>query len=521
MSKYLDTLLKIKNGKYGNECLPELERIEQFVKGNITSQDLMQNADDRMKYIIYHTLNKIINYEEKDIRYYIELPNGIFFDTTIPYCIWTSKVDELGINLNITKTIGPKYMSKYYPNFHDFHDYNNKYYIEITGDFSEFSNGVMLFRSDWFRIISKYPNLVEKLHYLTINNDKLEEKFRHISLEEVQQRVNSEIIYQVSVPKDGEPKRYWSGKEEAKYLPQEVIDSISFVIPKEYVTMQQVSNGLFGTFEEILNGSNLLESSQTKKIFSKSDKNDEIYDKIIVGGIDMEKANKKIIYEALLVHNAFNNELTGYSDNEYSRHHQQNADWYRSFSSRFNQILGFTGQTIDEFTSYVSSIDLTPEQKRALVELRKEPMFKKLMGETALQQKAELENVLGNKITSDGMTFADENGAYVATKTEEQLDKELDFYSDKLSELLGNGAITEEQYDKYDQNLDYIYSYYTSRTRGEQIPFRKMTNAQYGQIEQRAEENGISFNEQLVQETTDLMYRHEDLQELQSQGMKR
>ena len=110
MSKYLDTLLKIKNGKYGNECLPELERIEQFVKGNITSQELMQNADDRMKYIIYHTLNKIINYEEKDIRYYIELPNGIFFDTTIPYCIWTSKVDELGINLNITKTIGQKYM---------------------------------------------------------------------------------------------------------------------------------------------------------------------------------------------------------------------------------------------------------------------------------------------------------------------------------------------------------------------------------------------------------------------------
>lgn len=99
----------------------------------------------------------------------------------------------------------------------------------------------------------------------------------------------------------------------------------------------------------------------------------------------MEKANERIIYEALLVHNAFNNELAGYGDAEYSRYHMQNAGWYTSFSSKFNQILGFTGQTIDEFTSHVASINLTPEQKRALFELRKEPMFKRLMGETALQ----------------------------------------------------------------------------------------------------------------------------------------
>ncbi len=230
----------------------------------------------------------------------------------------------------------------------------------------------------------------------------------------------------------------------------------------------------------------------------------------------MEKANKKIIYEAVLVHTAFNNELAEYGNNEYSMYHQQNADWYRSFSSRFNQILGFTGQTIDEFINYVSTINLTPEQKRALFELRKEPMFKRLMGETALQQKSELENVLGSKITSDGMTFADENGLRVATKTEQQLDQELNAYSDKLSELLSVGAITEEQYDGYIQNLDYIYGYYMSRSRGDQIPFRKMTNAQYEKIQERALENGVDFHEQLIQETTDLRYEHDDIQELQS-----
>lgn len=109
------------------------------------------------------------------------------------------------------------------------------------------------------------------------------------------------------------------------------------------------------------------------------------------------------------------------------------------------------------------------------------------------------------------MTFADENTVRVATKIEQQLDKELNDYSDKLSELLSSGTITEEQYDSYNQNLDYIYDYYISCSRGTQIPFRKMTNTQYEQVEQKAIENGISFNEQLVQENTDLIYTHEEI----------
>ena len=235
----------------------------------------------------------------------------------------------------------------------------------------------------------------------------------------------------------------------------------------------------------------------------------------------MEKANRRIIYEAVLAHNAFNAEIAEIGDAEYGRYHQQNADWFRSFSSRFNQILGFTGQTVEEFTSYVSAIELTPEQKRALVELRKEPMFKKLVGESALQKKDELENVLGSKISDEGMTFADENGPRVANKSVQQLDKELDLYNNKLSELLSAGTITEDQYDSYDQNLDYIYGYYISRSMGEQVPFRKMTNAQYEQIEERAMENGIDFSEQMRNETQDLMYEHDEIQELQSQGMHR
>lgn len=232
---------------------------------------------------------------------------------------------------------------------------------------------------------------------------------------------------------------------------------------------------------------------------------------------DTNKANKKIIYEAVLLHNAFNNSLAGYSDNEYSRYHFQNADNYRLLGNHLNKILGYNGQTMDEFINYVSNINLTPEQKKDLVKLRRDPMFKKIMGEAALQQKSELENVLGTKITSDGMTFADEHGPVIATKTETELEQELNNYSDKLARLLTSGVIVDEQYESYIQNLDYIYDYYISRSRGEQIPFRKMTNAQYENLEKRAFENGVDFHEQLIQETTTLMDNHEELQELQTQ----
>lgn len=148
-------------------------------------------------------------------------------------------------------------------------------------------------------------------------------------------------------------------------------------------------------------------------------------------------------------------------------------------------------------------------------------MFKKLMGEIALQQKVELENVLESKITFEGMTFADEYVPKVAIKTVQQLEQELNTYSDKLSELLSSGIITEQQYDIYNQNLDYIYDYYISCSKGEQIPFRRMSNEQYEQIEKRAIENGISLSEQLIQETRELKYDHDVIQELQSQGIIR
>ena len=236
----------------------------------------------------------------------------------------------------------------------------------------------------------------------------------------------------------------------------------------------------------------------------------------------MEKANKKIIYEYLLINESFHKELDQMeSDNNYSRYHEQNADWYRSFGDGLYNILNLKGQVSEEFISQVALMQLTNEQKRSILDIRREPMFKRLTGEAALLRKGELENILGVKITSDGGTFSDENVARTSVKGVEQLEKELSSHSDKLDNLLNSGVITREQYDNFNQSLDYIYSYYTSKSKGEQIPFRKLTDNEYEKIEYQAEENGITFSEQLLQINKDIKYDFEQVQELQNQSNHR
>ena len=228
----------------------------------------------------------------------------------------------------------------------------------------------------------------------------------------------------------------------------------------------------------------------------------------------MEKANKKAMYESLLLHEMFNNELNAIgTDIGYSRYHSNCAEGLRYLSDKYNQILGYTGTTTDDFVNFISATNLTSEQRRELVQLRRDPMFKRVMGETALSKKAELENLLGVKITSQGPTIAGENGLTVSVKSVDVLDKEINDYSDKLTELFGSGQITEEQYDSYNQILDYIFDYYISQSRGEQIPLRKLSDKEYENIESMANYNGISYDEQVSKLNEDMKFELENVQE--------
>lgn len=228
----------------------------------------------------------------------------------------------------------------------------------------------------------------------------------------------------------------------------------------------------------------------------------------------MEKANKKSMYESLLLHEVFNNELNAMgTDIGYTRYHHDCANRLSYLGIRYNQILGYTGTTPEDFVNFISTVNLTSEQRRELVQLRRDPMFKRVMGETALSKKAELENLLGVKITSQGPTIAGENGLTFSVKSVDILDKEINDYSDKLTELFGNGQITEEQYDSYNQTLDYIFEYYISQSRGEQIPLRKLSDSQYENIESMADYNGISYDEQVSRLNEDMKFEFDDVQE--------
>lgn len=236
----------------------------------------------------------------------------------------------------------------------------------------------------------------------------------------------------------------------------------------------------------------------------------------------MEKINKRIIYEALLLHEAMLAERNAFTRNSsYAEYHSQREKNYSFLESKLNQILGFKGQTLDDFTNYISSIDITPEQKKELAQFRKDPSIIKIIGEAALSKKAELEEILGVKITNQGMAFADQRGVSYAKKGEEQLEQELNMYSTKLSQMLATKTITEEQYDSYLHNLNDIYSYYVSSSRGELLAVRDLSAHQHQQISDRADENGVSFKEQFDSESEKLTIESEELQELQNEGMNR
>lgn len=226
----------------------------------------------------------------------------------------------------------------------------------------------------------------------------------------------------------------------------------------------------------------------------------------------MEKQNKKIIQEGVLLHDAYIRERDA-SDVEYSQYHLMLRGLYDDLESKLIKIMNFKGTTVDEFVNYVSSISITPEQKRALVELRKSPVFKKVMGEAHLQGKAKLEEILGSKISADGMTFADERGARVAVKTVQELDKDFETHCAKLDELYSQRAIDETLYENCLQSLEYIYGYYISLSKGEQIPYRKISNDHYEEME---------YGFHTVEDENDILKdEHDELQELQKHAGRR
>jgi len=129
-----------------------------------------------------------------------------------------------------------------------------KRYLEIDGDFSQIQSGAKLAIYDYLQIIKKHPNMIEHLSHLMKTDgvlsyhyvDKNDDEMRQEALEHLQRWLGW-------CPKpDEDTSKSGENLEEITVLSQETIDSITFVQPVEYVTLEEVKNGTFGTFEELL-----------------------------------------------------------------------------------------------------------------------------------------------------------------------------------------------------------------------------------------------------------------------------
>lgn len=236
----------------------------------------------------------------------------------------------------------------------------------------------------------------------------------------------------------------------------------------------------------------------------------------------MEKENKRIIYEASIINLLYRTEQKKFSlNNKFRKYHSLALEWFTETILDFSYAVDFRGETFEEYINYVASLDLKPDQLSAIEDARKYPYFKKIMGEAALQQKGKLEQVLGCEIPTDGIKFLGRKNSRIPIKTEEQINLEFSIYADKLTRLFRIGALTEEQYDRYMLNLNYIYDYFISTSRGEMLPFKKVTNKQYDKIIDRSERSGLPIDIQLERDAKKYMLKYDEIQEFADQGRGR
>lgn len=243
-----------------------IDNIRAYFNGEITPNELLANTDKEAIYIIYRLINRVLNYRCKDTRYYIQLPVDIFFNTPESMAssyILACKLDESYKNSHMLNLIGPnnyKYDTRYIED-----------YLEIDGNFSQIPSGAKLKTYDYLQIMKKYPNILEHISYLMKTDhqfshmyvDKSDDEMRQLALEHLQRWLGW-------YPKpDEDTSKPEENLEGVIVLSQETIDSITFVQPVEYVTLEEVKNGTFGTFEEILKRISDLEHKQNESVLKK------------------------------------------------------------------------------------------------------------------------------------------------------------------------------------------------------------------------------------------------------------
>ncbi len=196
--------------------------IEDYILGRINIYELRQNIEEDNWDEILILINRIINYKENEIKYYIELPYKLDFSTIGMKSIICSKILNFGIFYDTLDIIGPEEVLK------ESRTLNDTRYIEIIGNFRRLKNGIVLSKYDYVRIFLKYKYLYD-IMYFNANNDieSLLYNSESVSMTIVKEEVNfyiEEILNKsIIFSKD------WYTDELSTPLTNEEIDSIKFI----------------------------------------------------------------------------------------------------------------------------------------------------------------------------------------------------------------------------------------------------------------------------------------------------
>lgn len=267
MNKYLDLLEKIKMESKGHLFTGEdvlLEKIGLYMQGKITSQELISGIDVPTIEYIRRILNKILNYKEKDVRYFVRIPDKFPFCMVDYYkykCIYAAKLLKYCDTFTLMEIIGPR-SELFELNSLVFSDTSS--FVEVDGDFSKFPDGFALLSCEWLGIISRYPNLYKELY--RIANVAKNKNDTYITHEQVKSQFEEEIA------------KYYNHSFYSKKSFGEFIDGIKFVMRKEYLTREEALTGNFGTFEQLIERTKVTEDSEDLKNneFLEEEKNSKV-----------------------------------------------------------------------------------------------------------------------------------------------------------------------------------------------------------------------------------------------------
>ena len=239
--------------------LHDIKIMSLYFKGEITPNQLVKNVSI---VTIYTLINRVLNYKAKSPRYYIQLPYDMFFYVRGEYrAILAYKLDESFEDLEMINLIGPSDSKNYEWSI------QVKDLIEIDGDFSQIPGGTRLLMCDYLRILEKYPNIIEHIINLLKTDYQFKYNYADKSDDEMQKEASEHLQRQL----ERYPKSYEKvlereiDFEKATFLPQETIDSIAFVQPVEYVTIEEIIDETFGTFEELSKRIGVGEPKQDKE----------------------------------------------------------------------------------------------------------------------------------------------------------------------------------------------------------------------------------------------------------------